>query len=131
MIVYERLITYVFSYVEAHKKDYELLGLEFNIILAALAVAQQIEKPAELVRGVNAFAPFLILRGLYELAEQQLQQALHAAQHLSDRHGITNSLLHLGEVAQKQSHYAQAEAYYQEGLALAREIQEPERISAL
>src|SRR5207253_2475323 len=35
-IVYERLITYVFSYVEAHKKDYELLGLEFNIVHAAI-----------------------------------------------------------------------------------------------
>ena len=128
---YEKLIAFVISYVELHKKDYELLEMEFNMIIAALEAAQEKGKQAELVRGVNAFAPFLILRGLYELAEQQLQQALHAAQHLSDRHGITNSLLHRGEVAQKQGHYAQAEAYYQDGLALAREIQEPERISAL
>ncbi|TMC65450.1 MAG: tetratricopeptide repeat protein, partial [Chloroflexota bacterium] len=130
-IVYERLITYVFSFVEAHKKDYELLGLEFNIILAALAVAQQIEKPAELVRGVNAFAPFLILRGLYDLADQQLQQALDAAKALKDRYGMTSSLLHLGEVAQKQGNYDQAVALYHEGLRLAREIQDAERISAL
>ena len=130
-IVYERLITYVFSFVEAHKKDYELLGLEFNIILAALAVAQQIEKPAELVRGVNAFAPFLILRGLYEQAEQQLQQALDAAKALKDRYGMTSSLLHLGEVAQKQGNYDQAVTFYHEGLRLAREIQDAERISAL
>lgn len=128
---YERLIAFVISYVEVHKKDYELLETEFNTISAALEIAQEIGEQAELVRGVNAFAPFLILRGLYELAEQQLQQALHAAKDLSDRHGITNSLLHLGEVAQKQGHFAQAEAYFQEGLALAREIQEPERISAL
>ncbi|OLE31152.1 MAG: hypothetical protein AUG45_13945 [Ktedonobacter sp. 13_1_20CM_3_54_15] len=130
-IVYERLITYVFSFVEAHKKDYELLGLEFNIILAALAVAQQIEKPAELVRGVNAFAPFLILRGLYDLADQQLQQALNAAKALNDRYGMTSSLLHLGEVAQKQGNYDQAVTFYHEGLRLAREIQDAERISAL
>lgn len=128
---YERLIAFVISYVELHKKDYELLEMEFNMISAALEAAQEKGKQVELVRGVNAFAPFLILRALYELAEQQLQQALHAAQHLSDSHGITSSLLQLGEVAQKQGHFAQAEAYYHEGLALAREIQEPERISAL
>src|SRR5256714_134762 len=130
-IVYDRLITYVFSYVEAHTTDYELLGLEFNIILAALAVAQQIEKPAELVRGVNAFAPFLILRGLYELADQQLQQALHAAKALKDRYGMTSSLLHLGEVDRNQGNYVQAVTFYHEGLRLAREIQDAERISAL
>jgi tetratricopeptide (TPR) repeat protein len=130
-IVYERLITFVFGYVEAHTKDYELLGLEFNTILAALTVAQKIEKPVELVRGVNAFAPFLILRGLYELADQQLQQALEAAKALEDTYVMTISLLHLGEVAQKQGNYDQAEAFYHEGLTLAREIQDAERISAL
>lgn len=131
IVAYERLIAFVINYVETHKKDYELLEMEFNTISAALEVAQETSKQAELVRGVNAFAPFLILRGLYELAKQQLQQALEAARVLSDRRGITSSLLHLGEVAQKQGHFAQAEAYYHEGLALAREIQEPERISAL
>src|SRR5260370_17403976 len=130
-IVYERLITYVFGYVEAHDKDYELLGLEFTIILAALTVAQKIEKPAELVRGVNAFAPFLILRGLYELADQQLQLALEAARTLEDAYGITSSLLHLGEVAQKQGNYDQAAAFYQLGVTLARNVKDAERISAL
>jgi tetratricopeptide (TPR) repeat protein/DNA-binding XRE family transcriptional regulator len=130
-IVYDRLITYVVSYVEAHHKDYELLGLEFNIILAALAVAQQREKPAERVRGVNAFAPFLIVRGLYDLADQQLQLALKAAKALNDRYGMSSSLLQLGEVAQKQGNYDQAEAYYHEGLTLAREKHDAERISAL
>lgn len=130
-IVYGRLITYVIDYVEAHKKDYELLGLEFNTILAALAAAQEISKPAELVRGVNAFAPFLILRGLYELADQQIQQAIKAAKVLEDTYGITFSLLYLGEVAQKQGNYDRAKAFYDEGLTLAREIQDAERISAL
>ncbi len=130
-IVYERLITYVIGYVEVHHKDYELLGLEFPIILAALTVAQTREKPAELVHGVNTFAPFLIVRGLYELADQQLQHAFEAARTLEDAYGMTSSLLHLGEVAQKQGNYNQAEALYHEGLEIARKIQDAERISAL
>src|SRR5947207_8546252 len=130
-IVYEQLITYVIDYVEAHKKDYELLGQEFNTILAALVAAQKIGKPRELVRGVNAFAPFLILRGLYELANQQLQQALKAARTLKDAYGMTSSLLHLGEVAQKQGNYDQAVTFYHEGLRLRREIGDAKSISAL
>jgi tetratricopeptide (TPR) repeat protein/DNA-binding XRE family transcriptional regulator len=130
-IVYERLITYVIGYVEVHHKDYELLGLEFPIILAALTVAQTREKLAELVHGVNTFAPFLIVRGLYELADQQLQHAFEAARTLEDAYGMTSSLLHLGEVAQKQGNYNRAEALYHEGLEIARKIQDAERISAL
>ncbi len=129
--VHERLIAYATTYVEAHKTDYELLDQESSIVLAALEAAHELGKPAELVRAVSAFVPFLLLRGSYALAELHLQRAHQAAIALEDHYGITTALLYLGQVAQKQGNFAQAEAAYQEGLKLARCIENSERISAL
>ena len=127
----DRMIAFAISYVKAHEKDYELLELESNTILAALELAYEAGRQEALVRGVNSYAPFLLLRGLYPLAEEQLQRAQEAAKAIEDQRGLASTLLSLGEIEQKQGHYPQAQAYYHEGLRLAREIQDPERISAL
>ncbi len=131
MSAYTRLIAYVTHCVEDHRKDYELLEQESTIILAALDSAHTQGRDAELVRAVIAFAPFLLLRGLYPIAHQHLQRALAAAQASKDTHGITGVLLYLGEIAQKQGNYALAETHLQEGLMLARQLGDKERISAL
>src|SRR6266516_4845022 len=130
-IATERLIEYANYYVEAHKTDYELLDQESGIILAALEAAYRAGKQAELVRGVSAFAPFLLLRGNYTQAERHVQSAYEAAKARGDRHSITSALLYKGEIASKQGHYAQAETSFKEGLSLAHEIGDSERISAL
>src|SRR6266581_8088672 len=127
----DRMIAFAVSYVEAHEKDYELLELESNTLLAALELAYEAGRQEALVRGVNSYAPFLLLRGLYPLAEEQLQRAQEAAKAIEDQRGLASTRLSLGEIEQKQGHYPQAQAYYHEGLRLAREIQDPERISAL
>jgi tetratricopeptide (TPR) repeat protein len=127
---YERLISYFTDFVETHKKDYELLEQESTIILAALETAYELGKWAALVRCACAFAPFLLLRGIYAVAEQHLQRAYDAAMVLGDSSGIMSALLYLGEIAQKQGNYTQAETHFQEGLALARRIGDLERISA-
>jgi tetratricopeptide (TPR) repeat protein/transcriptional regulator with XRE-family HTH domain len=127
----KRLVSYFTAFAEAHKKEYELLEQESNIILAALEIAYELGKWAALVSCTCAFAPFLLVRGIYAVAEQHLQRAYDAAMVLSDSNGITSTLLYLGEVAQKQGNYGQAEISFQEGLALARKIEDRERISAL
>ena len=129
--VYDRLIAYATHYVQTHKKDYELLEQESSMILAVLETAHALGRRAELVRGVLAFAPFLLLRGFYDLAEQHLPRAYEAAAALGNLRGISSALLYLGETAQKRGDFAQAEASYQEGLTLARQLDDPERISAL
>ncbi|HKF37314.1 MAG TPA: tetratricopeptide repeat protein, partial [Ktedonobacteraceae bacterium] len=128
---YESLVSHFTSYVEAHKKDYELLEVESNIILAALEKAYELGKWPELVRCACAFAPFLLVRGMYATAGQQLQRAYDAVMVLGDSYGITTTLLYLGELAQKQGNYAQAETHLYEGLALARRMGDYERVSAL
>ena len=128
---YERLVSYFTGYVEAHKKDYELLEMESNIILAALERAYELGRWPELVRCACAFAPFLLVRGIYATAEQHLQRSYDAAMVLGDSYGITTTLLYLGELAQKQGNYDQAEIHLQEGLVLARRMEDHERVSAL
>src|SRR6266567_4176396 len=128
---YERLISYFTDFVEAHKKDYELLEQESNIILATLETAYELGKWTALVRCACAFAPFLLLRGMYAVAEQHLQRAYDVAMVLGDSYGITTTLLYLGEIVQKQGNYTQAENHFQEGLTVARRIGDSERTSAL
>jgi tetratricopeptide (TPR) repeat protein/transcriptional regulator with XRE-family HTH domain len=128
---YERLITYFTGFVEEHKRDYELLEQESTIMLAALETAYELGWWAQLVRCTCAFAPFLLLRGIYAVAEQHLHRAYDAAMVLGDSYGITTTLLYLGQIALRVGNYAQAETYYQEGLTLAREMGDPERTSAL
>ncbi len=127
----ERLLAYVVAYVETHKKDYELLELESSMVLAALEVAHTLQREAALVRMVNAFAPFLVLRGFYSQAEHYLNQAHTAASSQQDIRGAIGIRIYLGEIAQKQGLNAQAEAHFQAGLALARQIDDLERICAL
>lgn len=128
---YARLVTYFTGYVESHKKDYELLETESNLILAALETAYELGQWPDLVHCACAFAPFLLVRGIYATAENHLQRAYDAAMVLGDSYGITTTLLYLGQIALRQGNYTQAESYYREGLALARRIENPERTSAL
>jgi tetratricopeptide (TPR) repeat protein/DNA-binding XRE family transcriptional regulator len=126
-----RLVAYVIDYTEAHKKDYEQLELESNTIRAALEMAFEQGKQPELIRIICAFAPFLILRGSYALAEPHLKRAYDVAVALDDKEGMIGTLLYLGEIDQRLGSYAQAETYLQQGLTLARQEKNQERVCAL
>ncbi len=128
---YTRLIDYAIDFVNAHKTDYELLEQESPIILAALDAAHDNNRQEELVQAVLAFAPFLLLRGSYQLVEKHLQRAHDAANALKDSSGITGTLLYLGEIALKLGNYPEAENLFQQGLALARQSNNYELLCAL
>jgi tetratricopeptide (TPR) repeat protein len=127
----ERLIAYSTSFLEKHNKDDDLLEIESPLILATFDLAQNLNKDSELVRGVIAFAPFLIVRGLYPLAQRLTQRAYEAACRQHDADSTATLLLYLGQLAKKQGHVEQAEASFQEGVTVARERGNPQRISAL
>jgi tetratricopeptide (TPR) repeat protein len=128
---HERLIAYIVAYLEAHKKDYELLELEGATILAVLESAHKLQRYSELIRGVTAYTPFLLSRGLYAVAEQWLQRAHEVAVAQQDHRAIAGVLLYLGRIAQKQEDFAQAEIYLQDGLRLTRQLGDSECMSAL
>ncbi|BCL83064.1 HTH_XRE and NB-ARC domain-containing protein [Ktedonobacteria bacterium brp13] len=126
----ERLVKHASGFIEEHKKDFERLEQESSIIQAALETAHEIGMEVELTKAVSYYAPFLIMRGFYEQAEQTLQQAHDVAIKQNDTYRKAETLLYLGEVAQKRGNYTQAETNFQAGLQLAREIQDNELICA-
>ncbi|GCE03937.1 tetratricopeptide repeat protein [Dictyobacter aurantiacus] len=127
----ERLVTYYTNYVEEHKKDYELLEEESDTIFSALETALEQDQRTELVKGIYAFAPFLILRGLYAKAQYYLERANELAIEENNVPGIIGTYSYLGEVQQKQGNYVQAEMYYQKGLELARQNNQYEQVCSL
>jgi tetratricopeptide (TPR) repeat protein/transcriptional regulator with XRE-family HTH domain len=128
---FERLVAFVTDYVETHKKDYEQLEVESGTILAGLDAAQEVERKEELVKSACGFAPFLLARGQYAVAEKHLQQALNLAMEVGDDHGTTAALLYLGEATEMQGNFEQAETHLQKGLGLARQVIDNENVCAL
>ncbi|MBA2288239.1 MAG: tetratricopeptide repeat protein [Ktedonobacteraceae bacterium] len=129
----ECLIAYFVSYVEAYSRgyDYGVFTLESNNILAALQSACNRQMNAELIRGINAFAPFLAATGHYSVAETHLQQARSAALQSGDKHGLAEIWFHLGRLAENRGEHTHAELAYQQGLALARKIGRRDLMSAI
>ncbi|HEU5381892.1 MAG TPA: tetratricopeptide repeat protein [Ktedonobacteraceae bacterium] len=125
---HERLITYIANFVEIHRKDYEILESESNTIVAALAVATEQERYVGLIRIICSLAPFLLSRGLYQLAEAHLHRAYDAAITQNDHHNLASILFYLGEMLMKQGQYEQAVQYLQEGLREARGIGDQSRV---
>ncbi|MEO8970813.1 MAG: tetratricopeptide repeat protein, partial [Ktedonobacteraceae bacterium] len=117
----KRLVEYVTDYVETHEKKYDVLEQDIPVIFAALHIAFDLELFIYLTRIVNAFAPFLEARGMYDIAELHLKRARQTASSSQDVGTFCNVLLHLGRNTQRRGDYSQAEAYYQEGLVLARQ----------
>ena len=71
----ERFVAYCISFLEKNITNYEALALESHNLLAGLKHAFENRMDALLVRGVNMFVPFLLERGLYDLAFLHLQRA--------------------------------------------------------
>lgn len=88
-------------------------------LLAALTLAYTHHLSDDLIRGANAFCPYLETRGLYALAEHHLARAETAARQLPDPAHLLANLNNLGRIAQRQGNYPRAEACYREALFLA------------
>ncbi|HEU5381898.1 MAG TPA: tetratricopeptide repeat protein [Ktedonobacteraceae bacterium] len=127
---HKRFVSFLSMFVQEHSLDYETLEIESNNILAALDVGFDMALPADLIGIVCAFAPFLLARGLYEIAETHLQRALTAAKTFADPKEM-RVLMFLGEIVQRRGHFVQAEEYYGEGLTLARQGQASDQVMFL
>lgn len=127
----ERLVAYCVTFLESHATDYESLERECRNLLSGLKYAFENGQHALLVRGVNTFAPFLLARGLYDLAHLHLQRAYQVAIWSGDMLALTLVLQNLGRVIYQQGEYNQAEVYLREGLTLALEGEYHEQICQL
>ncbi len=119
--VTERLVNYFVLYVESHSIDYPALDGENSNIMAALEAAHAMGMLEAYVQGVHAYAPLLITRGLYTVAETYLQRSLEAARTLKSAMREASAWLYLGKIAEQRGNYVQAQTYWQSSLSLARE----------
>ncbi len=124
----ERFIAYYANYMQKHAANYEEIEQDSGNMLAMLDLAHHRGMKNYLIQGTCAFVPFLLLRGLYDLAEEYLRHAYEVAR--DDIESEITLLLLLGQTAQKQSNYPLAIDYFQQGLILARSRESPEWISA-
>lgn len=127
----ERMVAYFVAYLEAHTGDYTALERESSNILAALEVAFERTMRPELIRGAHAFVSFLGTRGLYPVAEILLQRSFEAAQTVKDVGGQVTAQLHQGKIAEQRGNYSQALAFWQSGLALARQSGQDSSVTQL
>ena len=117
----ERLVAYCIPFIESHCADYEVLEHECRNLLAGLKYAFESGLYTQLVRGVNGFAPFLLVRGLYDLALLHLQRAYQVSIWSGDTQALTSVLLNLGKTMYQQGEHNQAEVHLREGLSLTNE----------
>ncbi len=126
-----RFVTYWIEYVESHEKNYDALEHENTHIFAAFQRAFEDKMKTELLRGITSMMPFLLVRGLYSLAQEHAVHAYQTAMVLEDTVGKGVMLGHLGDIATRRGTYSQAEVYLQEGLSLARQSEHQEHMSWL
>ena len=127
---YQRAGDYFASYIEQHKRDYDLLTQEANNIFAVLDAAYTYGYYASLVRCINALFPFLFTRGLHARhASIHIERAAEAARHLSDDALLATVLIHQGKAVYKQGDYGKAEGALQEARELASRVKDPRLLS--
>ncbi len=131
IVVHERMLDYYTTLVEQKATSYDVLSRENSNMLSALRVASQ-RPSAAFVRGINAFAPFLELRGEFDISERLLELAEDAALALGDAVGAARARLHSGRLEELRGHYQRALSLYEAGLeALSSEDDLPLRIVLL
>ncbi|GCF11763.1 hypothetical protein KDI_53270 [Dictyobacter arantiisoli] len=121
--VTDRFVHYYVAYVETQVNDDGAISHEYNNILAALEIAFEQQMLPALLQGVRAFAPLLIIRGLYTVAATHLQRFLDAAQALEDVESQATAWLNFGKIAEQRADYASASAHWQQALLLAQQDQ--------
>jgi tetratricopeptide (TPR) repeat protein len=118
----ERFIQFFVEYVEEKEAEHDKLEPELANILTALDEARASSLHTWLVRGVHALHSFLKTRGLYQLDEQYLGWARHAAETAGDKAALAYNLLHMGDLSISIGRFRQAQESLQESIRLAERI---------
>jgi tetratricopeptide (TPR) repeat protein/DNA-binding XRE family transcriptional regulator len=124
--VTQRFLLYYTCILQQYQGEYELIEQESENIHTTLEVGYTLQHEL-FVQTVCAFVPFLLMWGRYEQSEQYLHCAFTLASMTEQA-----TLWHLlGQTALKQGQYVQATELLQKGLALAREGEQREVMSAI
>jgi tetratricopeptide (TPR) repeat protein/transcriptional regulator with XRE-family HTH domain len=126
-----RLIAYVLELLETFADDYVRLDEEMPTLLAALETVSARNVRHELIQIIGAATPFLMLRGQPALAERYLQQACHLTKQARDDTPLPKLFWLLGNVFLMLDRLHEAAAAYQEGIQVARALQDEENLCKL
>lgn len=126
-----RMVQFYGTFIKEHQADYTALEGEKRHIFEAFKLACQQKMLAELIRGMNAFTPFLEAKGSYILVKEYLLAAESLALTMEENKVLAEVYLHLGRIAELTGKLSEAQSYYEKGLQLAREMKQRETICAL
>lgn len=153
-ILRERMLTYFVDYAESHVQDDAALDVEESNLLAALEWAHRSGKRLELIRGTHALHRHIEIQGRYALAQKHLERveqvaraAVYGEEGDSSRardavagdsvagdnvaHDLALTLSRLGWLALRQGDCGRARNCFQEGLNLARRLEDDEILAAI
>jgi transcriptional regulator with XRE-family HTH domain/tetratricopeptide (TPR) repeat protein len=116
-----RLVQAVQRFLPSQQQQYDVLENEVINMQTALDFSVELGLRQDLTAIALASAPYMRVRGHYALASRYLLQALQFTEKDFRREQLA-LLQPLATFAELQGDYIQAEAYCQQGLALAREF---------
>ena len=117
----ERFVAYYVSWLESNVTDHEALERDLHNLIAGLNYAFKNGQHVLFVRAVNLIVPFLLARGLYDLAALHLQRAYEVALWSAGAQAQILLRLNLGRTRYQQGEYKKAKEALGEVLNLARE----------
>jgi tetratricopeptide (TPR) repeat protein len=126
-----RLILYGTRFIAEHHTDAPGLERESAVLLAALDQASEAGQDDVLIRSSHLFVPWLFRWGWYGLAEELLQHTLSAVERSGQPRDRLQTLENQSMLAYLQGKYTEAQTYGREGLALARQHRNQEKIIGL
>ena len=119
----EALLEALTPFVAEHKQDFPALSQEEELIAGALsAAAREHTAPEALVAAVGILTDYLVVGGHWQLGMELMAAQRAAYQTLSDRAGEGVALGILGILADNQGRAAEAAGYFEQALAIAREV---------
>jgi transcriptional regulator with XRE-family HTH domain/tetratricopeptide (TPR) repeat protein len=117
----KRFVAYCISFLENSISNPDVLERESSNILASMRRAIENHMDTLLVQGIKLFTPFLLERGLHDLARLRLQQAYQVviwSRNSSQTQDLAQMQLHLGQISYEKEEYKKAEEELLQGLTL-------------
>lgn len=117
-----RLVKFYCAYAQENQQEHAALVREYANLVGALQIAQTQQMHSELVQGIAALAGYWDTQGLYDQAVTWFARAEDITRRETDRLALARILSSLGLFEMYRGNTEAADARFQEGLALAREL---------
>lgn len=129
----QRFVAYFVRYAEAHRQrtpeDLDALEAERENLLAAIDAAIKGQQWQAVAVSYEALWWFLYMRGYWDEAIQHGQQAIEAAQTMSDKGSVAMSAGNVATIRQNRGEYSEAEDAYRQAIQAFRELGDDKNVA--